>query len=176
MTVTRRRPLAAAFAFALAASALAVCATAPAFAQQAAQPSPAQQTLARELVVANGEARAFEGIIGNVVDGAAASFLQTNPDLAKQLREAALAVRPEFEKRQSEITALLANAYAARFSEAELKEALAFYRSPTGQRLVNDRPAIVQGAMQGIQAWGAQLNAQAVEAVRAEMRKRGFDI
>lgn len=171
MTVTRRRPLAATIALALA-----VCAAVPAFAQQAAQPSPAQQTLARELVVANGEARAFEGVIGNVVDGAAASFLQTNPDLAKPLREVALALRPEFEKRQSEITALLANAYAARFSEAELKEALAFYRSPTGQRLVNDRPAIVQGAMQGIQSWGAQLNAQAVEAVRAEMRKRGFDI
>jgi uncharacterized protein len=30
--------------------------------------------------------------------------------------------------------------------------------------------------VQGIQAWGAQINAQAVERVRAEMKKRGVDL
>jgi len=143
---------------------------------QPAAPSAAQLALARDLVEANGEAHAFDGVIANIVDGAALSFLSTNPDLAKQLREAAQAVRPEFEKRQPEILQILATAYATRFTEAELKEALAFYRTPTGRKLVTDRPAIVQQAVQGIQAWGAQLNAQAVERVRAEMRKKGFDM
>ncbi|MFG1479189.1 DUF2059 domain-containing protein [Xanthobacter sp. V4C-4] len=153
----------------------AVSAPGVALAQQAA-PTPAQVALARDLVEANGEARAFDGVIANIVDGAALSFLSTNPDLAKQLRDVAIAVRPEFEKRQAEIIQILATAYASRFTEAELKEALAFFRTPTGKKLVTDRPAIVQQAVQGIQAWGAQLNAQAVERVRAEMRKKGFDL
>lgn len=145
-------------------------------ARPAAKPSAAQLQLARDLVAANGEARAFDGVIPNLVDGAAASFLQTNPDLAKQLREVAILVRPEFEKRQGEIIDLLATAYAVRFTETELKEATAFYRTPTGVKLVQDRPVIVQEAVQGIQAWGAQLNALAVERVRMEMKKRGYDL
>ncbi|MFG1332918.1 DUF2059 domain-containing protein [Xanthobacter autotrophicus] len=142
----------------------------------AAKVSPAHLQLARDLVAVNGEARAFEGIIPNIVDGAALSFLQTNPDLAKQLREVAIIVRPEFEARQSEIVDILAIAYTRHFTEAELKEAIAFYRTPTGAKLVQDRPIIVQEAVQGIQAWGAQVNAQAIERVRAEMRKRGVDL
>ena len=143
---------------------------------QAAAPSASQIALAKELVEANGEARAFDGVIANIVDGAALSFLSTNPDLAKQLRDVALSLRPEFEKRKPEILQILATAYASRFSEAELKEALAFYRTPTGKKLVADRPAIVQQAVQGIQGWGAQVNAEAVERVRAEMKKKGFDL
>lgn len=149
---------------------------------QQAQPAPAAKVsaphlqLARDLVAVNGEARAFEGIIPNIVDGAALSFLQSNPDLAKQLREVAIIVRPEFEARQSEIVDILAMAYTRHFTEAELKEAIAFYRTPTGAKLVQDRPIIVQEAVQGIQAWGAQVNAQAIERVRAEMRKRGVDL
>ncbi|MFG1180375.1 DUF2059 domain-containing protein [Xanthobacter versatilis] len=145
-------------------------------AQPAAKVSAPHLQLARDLVAVNGEARAFEGIIPNIVDGAALSFLQTNPDLAKQLREVAIIVRPEFEARQNEIIDILASSYARHFTEAELKEAITFYRSPTGAKLVQDRPVIVQEAVQGIQAWGAQVNAQAVERVRAEMRKRGVDL
>ncbi|GLI24129.1 hypothetical protein GGQ86_003812 [Xanthobacter flavus] len=148
----------------------------PPAAAPAAKPSAAQLQLARDLVTANGESRAFDGVIPNIVDGAALSFLQTNPDLAKQLREVAVLVRPEFEKRQAEVIDILANSYATRFTEAELKEAIAFYRSSTGIKLVQDRPVIVQEAVQGIQAWGAQINAQAMERVRAEMKKRGVDL
>lgn len=147
-----------------------------ALAQQAAAPSAAQLELAKQLVLANGEARAFDGVIGNIVDGAALSFFQTNPDLAQQLREAAQTVRPEFEKRKGEIVDILAQAYASRFTAAELKEALAFYSTPTGKKLVADRPAIVQQALKNVQAWGAKLNAEAVERVRAVMRKKGFDM
>lgn len=147
-----------------------------AVAQQAAAPTANQIALAKSLVEANGEAHAFDGVIANIVDGAALSFLSTNPDLAKQLRDVAIGLRPEFEKRKPEILQILATAYASRFSEAELKEALAFYNTPTGKKLVSDRPQIVQQAVQGIQAWGAQLNAQAMERVRAEMRAKGFQL
>lgn len=147
-----------------------------AMAQTAAQPTPAQIAVARQLVEANGEARAFDGVIPNLVDGAALSFLQTNPDLAKALRDTALAVRPEFEKRQGEILDILAAAYASRFTEAELKQALDFYNTPTGKKMVNERIAIVQSSVQAIQAWGAQVNAQAAQRIREEMRKKGFDL
>ncbi|MFG1347338.1 DUF2059 domain-containing protein [Xanthobacter autotrophicus DSM 431] len=151
----------------------------PATAQQAApaaKATAAHLQLARDLVMANGEGRAFDGIIPNIVEGAERRYLQTNPDLAQKLRESAVEVAKELDKRKSEIVDLLAMSYASHFSEAELKEAIAFFRSPTGTKLVQDRPVIVQEAVQGIQAWGAQLNAQASELIRAEMKKRGVDL
>ncbi|OYZ89790.1 MAG: hypothetical protein B7X99_18670 [Rhizobiales bacterium 17-65-6] len=92
------------------------------------------------------------------------------------MRDVAVALRPEFEKRQAEIIDMVAASYAQRFTEAELKEALAFFKSPTGQKLVTDRPAIVQQAVQNIQAWSAQLNSDAMERIRVEMKKRGYDL
>ncbi|MEP9348461.1 DUF2059 domain-containing protein [Xanthobacter sp. KR7-225] len=145
-------------------------------AQQAAQPSAALIAIAKELVAANGEARAFEGVISEIVNGAARSFVPTNPDLAKPLADVAQTLRVEFEKRQGEVVQILASAYASRFTEAELKEALAFYRTATGKKLVADRPAIVQQTVQGIQVWGAQVNAEVLERVRAEMKKKGYDL
>lgn len=150
----------------------------PAAAQPApaTQPSAVQMDLARKLVVVNGEARAFDGIIPNIVESAERTFVQTNPDLVKQLREVAIVVVLDFNKRKGEVIDILASAYARRFSEAELKEAIAFYSSATGTRLVLERPVIVQDAVQGIQAWGAQLNQLALEGIRAEMKKRGVEL
>ena len=149
---------------------------APAAGAAAAPPSASEMQVARDLVQANGEAHAFVGVISNLLDGAALGFLQGNPDLAPQLRDVALALRPEFEKRQSEIVDILAAAYADRFTEAELTQALAFFKSPVGQKLVQDRPAIVQQAVQNIQVWGAKMNGEAMERIRAEMKKRGYDL
>ncbi|GGF60514.1 hypothetical protein GCM10007301_20330 [Azorhizobium oxalatiphilum] len=140
------------------------------------QPTSSQLQVARELVEANGEVRAFDGVIPNLIDGAALGFLQTNPDLAKKLRDTALALRPEFEKRKSEIVDILATAYAQRFTEAELKEALAFYSTPVGKKLVSDRAQIVQQAVTSIQQWGAKLNSDAMNRIREEMKKQGYDL
>ncbi|TCT03509.1 DUF2059 domain-containing protein [Aquabacter spiritensis] len=154
----------------------------PAVAQQppaaaaAAAPSAGEMQAARDLVQANGEAGAFNGVLPNLVDGAALGFLQTNPDLAPQLRDVAIALRPEYEKRQSEIVDILATAYADHFSEDELKQALAFYKSPVGMKLVKDRPMIVQQAVQNMQEWGAKLNQEVMERIRVEMKKRGYDL
>lgn len=148
-----------------------------ALAQTAAPaPSASQLQVARQLVEANGEVRAFDGVIPNLVDGAALGFLQTNPDLAKQLRDTALALRPEFEKRRTEMVDILATAYAQRFTEAELKEALAFYSTAVGKKLVTDRQQIVQQAVGNIQAWGAKMNTDAMNRIREEMKKQGHDL
>lgn len=177
-TFARRAGIGLVAALAVTAAPLGLSPLAPvsASAQQAAQPSPTLIALAKDVVTANGEARAFEGVIAEIVNAAARSFVPTNPDLAKPLADVAVTLRAEFEKRQGEVTQILALAYASRFTEAELKEALAFYKTPTGQKLVSDRPAIVQQTMQGIQSWAAQVNAQVLERVRAEMKKKGYDL
>ncbi|MBS7543001.1 DUF2059 domain-containing protein [Ancylobacter oerskovii] len=166
---------------AAAALALGALAAAPALAQTAApaaaaQPSPERMKLANELLVANGEASTFDSLIPTIIEQAAGSFVQANPDLIRDLRDVAKSLVPEFEARKSEITAILARTYATQFSEAELNELLAFYRSPTGRKLVEQRQELLDEGLKGIQAWSAKFAQEVESRVRAEMKKRGFTI
>ena len=151
-----------------------------AYAQQPAAkgtpPSAAQVQLARDIIDASGAARAFDGVIPTIMQQAYGSFLQQNPDLQKQLVEAVNTIRGDFEKRQPEIIALMAQAYAGHFTEAELKELITFYRSPAGQKLVKELPAVLEESFGAVRQWGGKTSEEFIAALRAEMKKRGHTI
>src|SRR5262245_48915600 len=94
-------------------------------------PSAAQVQIAREIIEASGASHAFDAALPQMMQEAYSSFLQQNPDLQKPLFESINAISGDFAKRQTEILDLMAQSYASHFSEAEMKELLAFYRSPT---------------------------------------------
>ena len=139
-------------------------------------PSAAQIQLARDIIDASGAGRAFDGVIPTIMQQAYGSFLQQNPDLQKQLVEAINAIRGDFEKRQPEVVALMAQAYASHFTEAELKDLITFYRSPSGQKLVKELPAVLDESFGAVRQWGAKTSEEFITALRAEMKKRGYTI
>jgi hypothetical protein len=139
-------------------------------------PSAAQIQLARDIIDASGAARAFDSIIPSIMSQAYASFLQQNPDLQKPLVESITAIRGDFEKRQPEIVALMAQAYASHFTEAELQELIGFYRSPVGKKLVAELPAVLEESFARAREWGAKVSEEFIAAVRAEMKKRGHPV
>lgn len=145
-------------------------------AAKAAEPSAAQVKLANELLVANGEASSFDSLIPGIIEQAAGSFVQANPDLIRDLREVAKAMAPQYEGRRNEIVQILARAYAQQFSEAELTELLTFYRSPVGRKLVERRQQLLDEGLRGIQTWSAQFAREMEVKVREEMKKRGYTI
>ncbi|MFT0859514.1 DUF2059 domain-containing protein [Ancylobacter sp. G4_0304] len=145
-------------------------------AKPATPPSAGQIKLANELLVANGEASAFDALIPGVIEQAANSFVQANPDLIRDLRDVAKSMIPQYENRRAEITAILAQTYAAQFSEAELTELLTFYRSPVGVKLVQRRQELLDEGLRGIQTWSAKFSREMEARVREEMKKRGFTI
>jgi len=149
---------------------------APAGAAKAAEPSAAQLKLANELLVANGEASSFDSLIPGIIEQAAGSFVQANPDLIRDLREVAKQLAPQYESRRTEIVAILARAYAQQFTEEELSELLTFYRTPVGRKLVERRQQLLDDGLKGIQAWSAQFSREMEGKVREEMKKRGFTI
>jgi hypothetical protein len=144
-----------------------------AFAQQ---PTPAQIQTAREIVLASGASRSFEPIVPGILQQAIALFVQQNPDLQAQLMEAAQTIRPDFEKRRDELIDIVARVYAGRFSEAELKEILVFYRSPVGAKYVAAQPGVLEESFRLAQQWGGKLSEEIVTRMRAEMKRRGHNI
>lgn len=145
-----------------------------AFAQ--AQPSAAQVQIARDVVEASGAARAFDPLIRGILQSTINSFVPQNPDLQKPIIESVQTIAPVFEKRRTEITDILARVYAVKFTEAELKELIVFYRSTVGKKLVAEQPAVLEESFRRTQEWSSKISEEIVTALRAEMKKRGHNI
>jgi hypothetical protein len=132
--------------------------------------------IAREVVVASGATRAFDGVVPSILQQSLNVFLQQNPDLQKDLTESVRAIAPTFEKRTTEIVDIIAAVYATRFTEAELKALLAFYTSPVGKKFVAQLPSVLEESFVKTQEWGGKLSEEIVQSLRAEMKKRGHAI
>ena len=103
----------------------------------AQQPSPAAMSTAKELITVTGATGLFSPLIAGVVEQAKILYLQQDPSLAKDLNEITAQMRTDLQPRFSELTDEVARLYATNFSEQELKEILAFYKTPLRQETVD---------------------------------------
>lgn len=157
--------------FRLAAVAVALTLTSPV--AHAQQPSPAALATAKEMVGVTGATALFDPLVAGVVEQAKLLFLQQNPNLNKDLTEVANKLRGELTPRLSELNDEVARLYAARFNEQELKDILTFYNSPSGKKLLQEQPGIVEGSMKFAQDWANKLSEEVVGKMREEMKKKG---
>jgi uncharacterized protein len=142
----------------------------------AQQPSAAALATAKELITVKGATALWAPLVPGVIEQAKSVFLQTNPMLSKDLNEVAAKLRTEYAARSAEVVNDVAKLYAERFSEQELKDALAFYKSPLGKKMVTEEPAILDQSMRNAQSWANRLSEEVIGKMRAEMKKRGHDI
>ncbi|MET0907219.1 MAG: DUF2059 domain-containing protein, partial [Tardiphaga sp.] len=90
--------------------------------------------------------------------------------------EVAVVVAQKLAGRENEISEQMAKIYASDFTEAELKDLAAFYKSPLGQKLLQMEPQSISASVNYMQQWAQQFAEQVNGQFRAEMRKRGKEI
>jgi hypothetical protein len=163
-------------------------AVSPAFAQQPAKPAapapapniaqltPQQISLARDVVLYSGIARSFEVVVPQYLDQIGANLTRTRPDLIRDLNVVMEQVKPEFDKRVDEMIDNAARIYAARLTEPQLKDAAAFFKSPSGVAYVQVQPALMGDLFPAMQSWQKKMSEDMVTRIRAEMKKKGHDI
>lgn len=145
----------------------------PGFAQQ---PSAASVQLARELIESNGSLRAVDEMIPGMLDRVRGMMTSTNPDLSAAIGEVTTSLRGEFQAQRAEVVTNIAQVYATRFTEAELRDLVAFYKSAIGKKFVSTLPIVLQESFGKIEEWSNKLGEQMVARVRAEMRKKGHEL
>jgi hypothetical protein len=96
--------------------------------------------------------------------------------LGKDLNEVAAKLRADLAPRGAEVLTETARLYATRFTEQELKDALAFYKSPLGRKLLTEEPVLADQSMRSAASWADKLSEEVISKMRAEMRKRGHEI
>jgi len=153
--------------------ALVLAAVSPA---QAQQPSANALALAKEIIVLKGGNSIYDPVVPQIVDRARTLFLQANPMLGKDLNEVANKLQGELTPRTAELLNDGARLYASRFTEQELKDVLAFYKSPVGRKVITQEPAILDQSASNVDDWANKLADEVISKFRAEMKRRGHEI
>jgi hypothetical protein len=73
---------------------------------------------------------------------------------------------------QQELTRI----YASHFTEQELKDALAFYKTPLGKKLISEEPKALEESMKAADDWSRKFATEVDAKFRAEMQKRGKNL
>lgn len=144
------------------------------YAQQ--KPSAAAMALANQIITLKGAGKLFEPLIPGVIEQGKNMLLQQNPALQKDLNEVTAKLRSELAPRQVEVMAEVSRAYASHFTEAELKDILAFYKSPVGNKMIEEEPKALDQSMQYAQDWAIKFSDEALNKIRAEMKKKGHNL
>jgi len=104
------------------------------------------------------------------------ALLQTNPQLAKDLADVSNQLNKEFAPRRADIIDAAAKAYASRFSEKELKDAVAFYKTAEGQKMLAQEPLVLDETFAFVQQWQGRIGEDVMNRFRAEMKKKGHNL
>ena len=70
----------------------------------------------------------------------------------------------------------IAGLYAAHFTEAELDQIIAFYKTPIGHKTIAEIPAILQQSTVLGRAWSENVVGQALQSFAAAARERGLAV
>jgi hypothetical protein len=143
---------------------------------QAAQPSPTAILLAKQLVEIKHIKDIYVPLVRGVVEKTRDMFMQTNFMWSKDLNDVTDIEFKQYVPRASELVDETARIYATHFTEPELKQLLAFYQSPVGQKALVEEPKIVDESMAKAGSWGDNLSQEVMVSMRAEMKKRGHDM
>lgn len=154
----------------------------PAPAQQKAAP-PAQSgppagaiAAAKELLVLKNAAAVYQGIVINTISRVVSSLMQSNINLQKDIEEVSLKLARDLNGRESAIGEGMAAIYATNFTEQELKDLVAFYKTPLGKKTLEQEPKSIEQSLNYMRNWSEDLALEINERFRDELKKRGKDL
>ena len=143
-----------------------------AFAQQ--QPSPAAVALATQILELKGGISLFDPALEGVIIHHKNTFLQMNPNTSKVLNGMDAPLRADAAKKRDQLHAQVAQAYALQFTEQELKDLLAFYKTPLGKKVIDGEPKAGEEAAKRVQVWIDKYADEVSAKMRAELKSKGF--
>jgi hypothetical protein len=153
--------------------AAAVCLSLIAAAPAARAADSAEIATAKQLLTVTGAMTVFTPLVAGVVEQSRLLYLSQNPTLGKDLTDVATQMRKDLQPRFSELVDAMAKFYAEAFTEQEMKDILAFYQSPTGKKMLDQQPKLVDSSMKFAQDWANKLSEEVTAKMRDELVKKG---
>ena len=143
---------------------------------EAQKPAEASLSAARELIVATGASKQFEAVVPMMVKQLEPILLQMAPGKEAEIKEITGLIVQRFSERKSEMMEIIANIYASKLSEAEMKDLSAFFSKGAGAAFIAKQPEILTESMAAGQQWGQKIGVEIEQQIRDELQKRGIKI
>lgn len=135
--------------------------------------SPEILAAARELIGVMKATDQFKLLLPKIFEALKPAIVQDRPDVAKDYDKIVPIVTAAAEKRLDQFADMMAGIYARNFSVDEIHDLTAFYRSPTGQRLIARQPVIAQQSLEAGRQFGQELVEDIKQQITDELKKRG---
>jgi len=154
----------------------AALAAVPARAQQTPDPTPAAISMAKEILAAKNLATMYKELIPTMVQSIKERLVSANLTYQKDLNEVAVKIAQQLAGREQQVNEQVAKLYASKFTEAELKQLVTFYKSPLGVKVIEKEPEVFQATQTFMQTWLPKLSEEVNDKFAAEMKARGKNL
>ena len=126
--------------------------------------------LANEIMTLNGSRDAMNEILPNVADAAKTSFIRTNPQMQLGIIEIVDRNALELVERRRDLDARIAQLWTQAFTRDELREIVAFYKTPVGQKFAVRQPQIAPAQVRIAGQWSNEIAEELARRVGEELR------
>ena len=127
-----------------------------------------------DVVEQTGTLPAYEGIFKGIVLNSKKWLIRENPSAEKDIVATVDEISKKYEDEQAGMARSVAIAWTRYLKEDELKEVLAFFKTPAGQKFANYQPRILGESVRGIQEFSAVLTNVIVKSAKEELNKKGY--
>lgn len=158
----------------LVAGTMALAGTGMAHAQQ--EISPEHLSVARQYIDMTDGANIYELTLIDLSVSVMRILIQQDPALADPLPGVIEDVFEEYLEDKDALFNQFARIYAMRFTQEELEEILAFYRSDLGQKLLEENVSINQDMQLVLGVWERNTQSEFLSRVRAVLREGGYSV
>jgi hypothetical protein len=136
-------------------------------------PAPGTEAAARELIETMKLADQFKLMMPMIFRQMKPVIVQNRPEVERDFDALVPKLLQRFNARSNELVDGVVLIYASNFTVAELHDITAFYKTPTGQKLLQRTPGITQQTMIAGQKFGQSAGAEAQKEMIDELRNRG---
>lgn len=147
----------------------------PAFAQSSPTYTAGHLAAARELIQLTGGLAAVDEMLPAFGEQIKKSSV-ARPELTKDLDDVLAKLKPELDMQKQQALNLVATTYAKFLTEQEIRDTIAFFKTPSGAKYIGIQSQLVDEAVDDVTAWSQQAGEYVMVRVRAEMGKRGFQM
>ena len=143
---------------------------------RAQSPDADAEAAAKELVSVIKVSDQFKTLLPLIFKQLKPAIVQNRADVERDYDALVPILQDRMMARISELEGSIVTVYASNFSAAELRDLIAFYKTPTGQKLLAKTPVIAQQTMAVGRKFGEVAGVEAQHEMVDELRKKGHSI
>lgn len=143
---------------------------------QAQEVAPEALAMARKYIDLTDRGALFETTVVEVGIDTMRQIVTQNPEIQEQTSDVIGEVIKDYNGRKGDLLDQFARVYAIYFSLEELTEIVAFYESPTGQKLAQANSELNGDIRRVLQVYTNNLRTEFFAKVRAGLREKGIEL